>query len=128
GTGYWRLGTLPSCASSRATDEEKVISGEYLSKAIDDLNLALTLNPEDAFTYRTRAQIEFILAGCTSLGYDTQEQYQKAIDSYNQALALEPENDLYLIFRGRIGYLLARSLFLAGPEQDYEARVVLDQV
>lgn len=128
GTGYWRLGTLPSCASSRATDEEKAISGDYLSKALEDLDLALTLNPEDAFTYRTRAQIEFILAGCASLGYDANTQYRKAIESYTQALILEPDNDLYLIFRGRIGYLLARNLFLAGPENDVEARAILDQV
>ena len=128
GTGYWRVGTLPACSNSRATDEEKARSAEYLKLAIEDLNLALTLNPTDAFTYRTRAQIEFILRGCTSQGYDTITQLRKAVESYTQAAALEPQNDLYLIFRGRIGWSLALELFLAGPQNNDEARTTLDQV
>lgn len=128
GTGYWRVGTLPACSSSQATDEQKARSAEYLSKAIEDLNLALSLNPTDAFTYRTRAQIEFILSNCGSQGFDNIAQLRQAVDSYSRAVALEPENDLYLIFRGRIGYLLARALFLQGPANDAESRRVLDQV
>jgi hypothetical protein len=128
GTGYWRVGTLPACSNSQATEEEKALSAQYLNLALEDLNLALTLNPTDAFTYRTRAQIEFILSNCTSQGYDTITQLRQSVESYAQAVNLEPENDLYLIFRGRIGYLLARALFLAGPQNDTEARTVLDQV
>lgn len=128
GTGYWRLGTLPACSNSQATEEEKALSAQYLSLALEDLNVALTLNPTDAFTYRTRAQIEFILSNCTSQGYDAITQLRQSVESYAQAVNLEPQNDLYLIFRGRIGYLLARALFLASPQNDTEARTVLDQV
>jgi len=128
GTAYWRVGTLPACSNNQITEEEKALSAQYLDLALEDLNLALTLNPTDAFTYRTRAQIEFILSNCTSQGYDTITQLRQSVESYAQAVNLEPENDLYLIFRGRIGYLLARALFLAGPQNDTEARTVLDQV
>lgn len=59
-------------------------------KAIDDLNKAIDLSPDDAESYYNRGA-----------AYIDLEQYDKAISDYSKAIDLEPERAIYYINRGR---------------------------
>ena len=125
GTAHWRLANpvgVNRCTSNTATEAEKAEAVTQLNLAIDDFNRALAIKPDDHFTYRTRAQVEFLLRSCP--GFDANTQLRKAIESYTEALRYSPDNLLYLQYRARIGYVLANSLFGEGLEA--EARASLD--
>jgi len=127
GTAHWRLANpvgVNRCTSSTATEAEKAETVTQLNLAIDDFNHALDIKPGDHFTYRTRAQVEFLLRSCP--GFDANTQLRKAIESYTEALRYSPDNLLYLQFRARIEYVLVLSLFTAGPGSEAEARSVID--
>lgn len=126
GTAHWRLANpvgVNRCTSSTATEAEKAEAVTQLNLAIDDFNRALAIKPDDHFTYRTRAQVEFLLRSCP--GFDANTQLRKAVESYAEALRYSPDNLLYLQFRARIGYVLANSLFGEGLET--EARASVDE-
>ncbi|MEK7786891.1 MAG: tetratricopeptide repeat protein, partial [Chloroflexota bacterium] len=124
GTAHWRLANpvnVNRCTSSAATEAEKAEAVTELNLAIDDFNRALAIKPDDHFTYRTRAQVEYLLRSCP--GFEVNTQLRKAVASYTEALRYSPDNLLYLQFRARIGYALANNLF--GEGQEAEARAVL---
>ncbi len=121
GMGYWLL--AGSCSSRHAPLEEERETITYLNLAIDDLNRALAVWPDDDWTYRTRAQIEYQLAFCP--GHDYKKQLETAIASYDQALAYAPDEALYWQFRARLGQALGMGIFLDGPEHETEAWVAL---
>jgi tetratricopeptide (TPR) repeat protein len=126
GTAHWRLANpvgVNRCASNTATEAEKAETVAELNLAIEDFNRALDIKPDDHFTYRTRAQVEYLLRTCP--GFDVNTQLRKAVASYAEALRYSPDNLLYLQFRARLGYVLADSLFDEG--QEAEARAVLDE-
>ncbi|MBI4630259.1 MAG: tetratricopeptide repeat protein, partial [Chloroflexi bacterium] len=64
-TAYYKLGTTKGggCGAGKSP-EVMANTAKQLSLAIDDLNAALKLDPTDHFTYRTRGQLEFLLASC----------------------------------------------------------------
>ena len=127
GTAHWRLaspGGGDRCASAEATDAEKAEAARQLSLAIGDFNRALALRPEDAFTYRTRAQVEYLLRLCP--GYDFKEQLYKAVASYGEAVELAPENFLYWQFKARLEYVLGLHIFANEVENEGKALQILD--
>jgi len=124
GMGHWLLADPGRCRSDDASLEEKKETIAHLNLAIEDLNRALVLQPDDDWTYRTRAQIEYLLAFCP--GYDPAEQLKTAIASYDQALKYAPQKALYWQFRARLGQALGKQIFSKGPEYKAEARATLD--
>ncbi|MCB0030199.1 MAG: hypothetical protein KDE28_19945, partial [Anaerolineales bacterium] len=77
-----------------------------LWQAIDYLNRAVAIPGQDpaslAFTYRTRAQVEYLLSPCP--GEDELDLIEASIASYGAALEFDPENATYWQMRGRIRY------------------------
>jgi tetratricopeptide (TPR) repeat protein len=127
GTVHWKIGNTPSadrCADATATTAEKTVAAQQLQLAIDDFNRALASTPDDAFTYRTRAQVEYLLRNCP--GFDFENQVAAAIASYDQAVKYAPDNFVYWQYRARLGYTLGLHVFRRGPENDAQARTVLD--
>jgi Tfp pilus assembly protein PilF len=60
---------------------------EQYRQAVDDCNKAISLNPNDAISYYTRAGAYKILG-----------EYQKATDDCSQAISLDPKRyDLYVL-------------------------------
>ena len=124
GTAHWLLAKGSRCRSDTATEAEKEEAVYHLDLAIDDLNRALALRPDDDYTYRTRAQIEYLLASCP--GYDTKQMLSKAIASYGEALKYKPENDLYWLFLGRLRHSLGQYTFVNEPGNEAKAQAMLD--
>lgn len=117
GTLYWRLGTLGNdysatgrdrCADDALTENEKRQTAAFLEQAIDNFNKAVAIAEQEpqslAFTYRTRAQVEYLLRHCP--GYSVREQFEAAIESYSQARELDRENAGYWQLLGRLRYAL----------------------
>ena len=115
GTLYWRLATLgvnvnaPSrnrCTADDLSLDEKRAAGRLYQQAIDWFDRSLKspgqTREELAFTYRTRAQVQYLLAGCPD--QDQTAVLQRAVGSYGEALQLEPANAFYWHMRGRLGY------------------------
>lgn len=123
GMGNWLVADAGHCSSSDATPEEKEEAVVYLNLAIDDLNRALTLQPDDAWTFRTRAQIEYLLAFCPGQSYEA--QIKKAITSYDEAIQYAPDNDFYRQFQARLRFVLGRHIFAQGREREAEAWTIL---
>lgn len=61
------------------------------NKAIDNYNMAIKLNPEDAYAYLFRGY-----------AYDNLKEYDKAIEDYSNAIKLNPEDEVAYRFRGII--------------------------
>ena len=124
-TAYYKLGTTKGggCGAGKSP-EVMANTAKQLSLAIDDLNAALKLDPTDHFTYRTRGQLEFLLASCQ--GYDFKQQLTKSVASYDAALKIDPNNDFYLQYRARIAYVLGRDIFVKEPNNSQQARALLD--
>ncbi|OQY21690.1 MAG: hypothetical protein B6I34_06930 [Anaerolineaceae bacterium 4572_32.1] len=123
GMGHWLMADANRCFSSDATLAEKEEAATRLHLAIDDLNRALTLQPSDDWTYRVRAQIEYLLAFCP--GHNYEEQLKASIASYDQALIYAPQRAFYWQFRARLGQALGKEIFLNEPEREAEAWVAL---
>lgn len=124
-TAYYKLGTTKGggCGAGKSP-EVMANTAKQLSLAIDDLNAALKLDPTDHFTYRTRGQLEFLLASCQ--GYDFKQQLTKSVASYDAALKVDPNNDFYLQYRARIAFVLGRDIFVKEPNNSAQARALLD--
>ncbi|RMG99070.1 MAG: tetratricopeptide repeat protein [Chloroflexi bacterium] len=115
GTLYWRIGTLGNdyessgedrCADDSLSLSEKETAASWLERAIEQYNRAIAIPGQEdediAFSYRTRAQIQFLLRNCP--GYDQAEVIADAIESYTRAINFDPDNALYYHFRGRLAY------------------------
>ena len=113
GTLHWRLGTLyPSgstghvCDDERVSDRERATSAVNLGTAIDYFgqSIGIPSQADDAlaFTYRTMAQVQFLLSSCP--GQDSVAVLEEAIASYSAALAFDSDNALYYHMRGRLQY------------------------
>ena len=75
---------------------------------------------ERAFTYRTRGQVQFLLAPC--IEHPTQA-LEDAVESYTKAVELDPSNAFFWHMRGRLNYVA----WLKDPENGASARVRLFQ-
>ncbi len=132
GTLYWRLGTVGDdyessgtdrCTNSRLnlTEADKLATAAWLEQAIDLFTAAAEIEgqrPEDiGFTYRTRAQVEYLLRNCP--GYNTLDMIQAAIDSYSEAITADSGNANYWQFRGRLQY---SAWFNSPPDAGVAAR------
>lgn len=117
GTLYWRLGTLdpldPSRISDRCTNSslslaEKQASAALLEKAIATFDQSLAIPGQTAqdlaFTYRTRAQVEYLLRNCP--GYQQTDVLERAITSYTEAIQQTPDEAVYWLYRARLTYAL----------------------
>ena len=83
-------------------DGEKYTNPE---KAIEYLNNAIKLKPDDALAYNNRG------AAYAELG-----QYQRAIEDYNKAIRLKPEDALAYNNRG-LAYLIQGNSKLGCPDE-----------
>ena len=83
-------------------DGEKYTNPE---KAIEYLNNAIKLKPDDALAYNNRG------AAYAELG-----QYQRAIEDYNEAIRLRPEDALAYNNRG-LAYLIQGNSKLGCPDE-----------
>jgi len=115
GTLYWRIGTLGEdygvtgtdrCSSNTLTDAEKSRSAAQLEKSLEALGRSTELagqEPADvAFTFRTMAQVQYLLRNCP--GYDIVEVLKAAIGYYQEALLLDPDNAGYWHIKARLSY------------------------
>ena len=115
GTLHWRLGTLQDVSGTRTedrcdnpnlSDDQKAAAAAELQLAIENFQKALDLNgrpaEDEAETYRTLAQVQYLLRNCP--GYDLVGVLQATIDSYSAAIALDPTNPTYWHVRGRTSY------------------------
>ncbi|MCA9983534.1 MAG: tetratricopeptide repeat protein, partial [Anaerolineales bacterium] len=113
GTLHWRLGTLDPngvgrdlCRTQNIPEAWQRAAALELWQAIDYLNRAVAIPGQDpaslAFTYRTRAQVEYLLSPCP--GEDELDLIEASIASYGAALEFDPENATYWQMRGRIRY------------------------
>ncbi len=120
GTVYWRKGSvgdnpggeaLDRCTEGRSETERLTAESWYL-QAAEQFSRAVTLPGQDpldvAFTYRTLAQVQFLLRNCPN--QDKVAVLQATIDSYSRAIELDPTNAVYYHFRGRLAYALWQSL------------------
>ncbi len=127
GTAHWRLASPAGgdrCANPQATDAEKAEAARQLGLAIDDFTRALALRPDDAFTYRTRAQVEYLLRFCP--GYDFKTQLSRAVADYGEAVKRAPREALYWQFKARLEYVLGLHIFTNELENEAEALAVLE--
>ncbi len=123
GMGNWLMADAGRCFDAQVAPEEKQEVIARLNLAIDDLNRALALRPGDDWTYRTRAQIEYLLSFCPVP--DPADELRRAIASYDEALKYAPDDDFYWLFRGRVVFELGRYIFRRQPENEAEAWVAL---
>ncbi len=114
GTLHWKLGGL--------SDNEAASCDEY-GQSVDYFTQAAELPGQDptavAFTYRTRAQVQYLLRNCPDRSFVT--VMNEAIASYGEAVKLDPENATYWQLKGRLGY----ALWLSGEVADEEETAVL---
>ncbi len=122
GTAHWRLASPTGgdrCSSARFTESEKQAATFELQLAVDDFDLALALEPDNPATYRTRAQVLYLLRFCP--GYDFQTQLTAAIADYASATQYAPAEFIYWQFKARLGYVLGRDQLLKGDEPTAQA-------
>jgi len=127
GTAHWRLANVAgqdTCASETASTSDKALTAGQLQMAVNDFTQAIQLDPNRAPTYRTRAQVEYLLRNCP--GYDYDRQMSVAIADYGEAIKRAPENAVYWQFRARLGYVHSRDLFFA-TGHDADAQTILAQ-
>jgi tetratricopeptide (TPR) repeat protein len=122
GTLYWRVGTLGKnynalsgsdrCSQAFLPDEAKMRSADLLTQSIENLEKSIPLpnqtDAERAFTYRTIAQVQYLLRNCPE--HDKAAVLQDAIASYQQAAELDAVNPLYWHMQGRLSYAVWQSL------------------
>jgi tetratricopeptide (TPR) repeat protein len=115
GTLYWRIATLGDdynttggdrCSSDALADAEKSRSAKQLEMSLENLRHSTELagqEPEDvAFTFRTMAQVQYLLRNCP--GYDSVEVLKTAVGYYQEALRLDPDNAAYWHIKARLSY------------------------
>ena len=127
GTAHWRLASPTGgdrCASSRFTAAEKDTATLQLRLAVDDFTRALAFDGDNAVTYRTRAQVQYLLRFCP--GFDFQTQLRAAIGDYGQAVKYAPDNFLFWQFKARLEYVLGLNIFANERDHEKEARAILD--
>jgi len=116
GTAYWRIATVEGNACNVATSspakKKEIVT--KIGHAIKDFNAALALRPEDAFTYRTRAQFHYLLQNCP--GHNAQQELRAAIDDYTLAIQHDIKNNTYWQLRARLQISLGRTFFIANEE------------
>lgn len=117
GALYWRIGTLGDdpnasgsdrCSNTGLTEAQRSESAAQLQQALEQLNKATQIEGQEAedvaFTYRTQAQVFYLLRNCP--GYDKVEMLDSAVNSYSEAIELDEDNATYWHFRGRLAYAL----------------------
>lgn len=103
-SAYWRLATLEGEPCQLQTSDpiwqsKQRTKIKQLEYAIADLSKALELKPND-FTYRTRAQLSYLLRHCP--GYTYQEQLRQAIQDYQQAIIKNTNDSGYWQYLARL--------------------------
>ena len=115
GTLYWRLGTLLTrgdwegdnpCGLPQATVSQELQIQWCWEQAIHNLETSLPLpgqtNINRAYTYRTMAQVNFLLRDKPD--YEVLPTLQRSVDLYSEAIALAPQVASYWHMRGRLQY------------------------
>ncbi|MEZ4712293.1 MAG: hypothetical protein R3A44_34205 [Caldilineaceae bacterium] len=114
GTLHWKRGGLSATAEARCAEYARAV--DYLTAATDRDHLREQTDADVAFTFRTRAQIEWLLRRCPQAG-GLVPGLEHAIVSYSAALSLVPQNAVYWQMRGRITYVLYSELLAQGDPQ-----------
>ena len=119
GTLHWRVATLGDdyeaggsnrCANDNLSEAEKKIEAEHLEDSISNFTQAAQIPGQEdedvAYTYRTQAQVQFLLSSCFDKDEEVVDVLEDAVDSYSQAIELDPENDQYYYRRGRLAHAI----------------------
>lgn len=115
GTLHWKFGGKTGRELERDRCTEYNRSVDYLNQALDRDRLWPQLDQDVAFTYRTLAQVQFLIGShCTEGKEEMAKAHQDAVDNYSQALKLDPDNPDYLQMRGRLRYAVWRTLNYLG--------------
>ncbi len=126
GTAYWLVGTpqgVDVCAESQEV-HQIAQARRYLAQAVADLSRGIELAPDNKTTYRTRAQVHYLLRECAPGVYEM--EMQAAIDDYQTALALDAQDAKNWERSARLRYALYLRLRDV-PERAAEAAFALRQ-
>ncbi|MBN2001900.1 MAG: tetratricopeptide repeat protein [Anaerolineae bacterium] len=104
GTLYWKFGK-ESETLHRDRCEDYRQSVDYFVQATDRANLHPQLDEDVAYTYRSRAQVLYLLSAAHCSDSDV-EMLKQAVASYSEAIQLDPGNAFYWQMRGRLIYPL----------------------
>jgi hypothetical protein len=115
GTLYWRLGSLiragewsgaHPCGLPEANVSPERQTQWCWEQALAQFSESATLpgqrNADLAFTYRTMAQVTYLLRN--SPDYEPLPTLQRAVDLYSEAIALDSNDPVYWHMRGRLRY------------------------
>ncbi|MEZ4658067.1 MAG: tetratricopeptide repeat protein [Caldilineaceae bacterium] len=114
GTLHWKRGGQSTTEEARCAEYARAV--DYLTAATDRAHLREQTDADVAFTFRTRAQIEWLLRRCPQAG-GLAPGLKSAIVSYSAAITLAPQNAVYWQMRGRITYVLYSELLAQGDPQ-----------
>lgn len=126
GTAYWLVGTpggVDVCAESQ--DAGQVAQARrYLAQAVADLSRGIDLDPDNKATYRTRAQVHYLLRECAPDIYEA--EVGAALSDYQRALALDDQDAKNWERSARLRYALYLRLH-DQPERAAEAEAMVRQ-
>ncbi|MGD8624867.1 MAG: tetratricopeptide repeat protein, partial [Anaerolineae bacterium] len=100
GTVHWKLGGQAGRALGYEPCAEYEQAAGYFERATERDKLWPQTDEDVAFTYRTQAHIEYLLAECP--GYKKTDTYEQSIESFGLALALDADQPHYWYRKGRL--------------------------
>ena len=103
GTLHWKFGYIhEELGRNRCDDYAQSV--DYFTQAVDRDALRPQRDEDVAYTYRTRAQVQWLLNRYRCSGPDRVDVLKEAVNSYGEAIELDPENAFYWHMRGRLSY------------------------